>query len=109
MIFNTKKPHVLEIDGLTVTCHQPDAVEQAEMMDTLMDDTVKGAKKLPKTALKFFEIAVDDITGVQDEDGNSVPFEKTEAYVRGFPLTTLRAIVDAVQEVMYTPVELKKK
>lgn len=109
MIFNTKKPHVLQIDGLAVTCHQPDAVEQAEMMDAIMDDSVKGAAKLPKTALKFLEIAVDDITGVQDEEGNVVPFEKTEAYVRGFPLPTLRAIVDAVQEIMYTPVELKKK
>jgi len=109
MIFNTKKPHVLSVEGLTITCHIPDAVEQAQFLDTLMSDERKGVQRLPMLALALFTTTVDNIEGLTDEEGAEIPFARTEDYVRGFPLKSLRAISDAIQELTDTPLELKKK
>jgi len=114
MIFNTKRTAEVVIDGVTFTCHYPDALEQAQLLDSISANDVEGCGHIIPLAKVFFEIAIDKIDGLVDDLGNAVEYPKVDGkvpmdFVQGFSLGNLNAIVEAVIALSEARKDIKKK
>jgi hypothetical protein len=92
MIFNTRKVIEVKLNDLTLHIRPLDAMQQAEVLDMLVDcvDT-KSVIKASQVAIGY---AIDKIEGLFDEDGKAVDIK--ESGILGIPVDVLKLIVDEI-------------
>ena len=114
MIWNSRKPKTVEIDGVKWTIKPFNAIENTEFIGNLMvqPESADGrVRHIYETLEWILKTAVKDIEGLKDENGGNVIFGSipNSEFVHGFSMDDFDSLCKALIEVNTTPEDIKKK
>jgi len=114
MIWNSRKPKTVEIDGVKWTIKPFNTIEHTEFICNLrvQPETIEGRiKHTYETFEWILNTAVKDIEGLKDEDGNPVDFSSIPKNELALGLSTrdFDNIVKALIKINTIPEDIKKK
>jgi len=114
MIWNSRKPKTVEIDGVKWTIKPFNAIEAAEFFSNLriQPETIEGRViHIYETLEWILNVAVKGIEGLKDENGSEVGFGtiSNNELALGFSMDDYSSLCKAVREINTVSEDVKKK
>jgi len=114
MIWNSRKPKLVEIDGVKWTVKPFNAIEHAEYLERISSKQ-EGLKDRVKHNYETLEwllnTIVKDVQGLKNESGEAVEFNaiSKKELALGFGMEDFSSLCNALIEVNTVPEDVKKK